>query len=154
RPDLVLAREDLKVQQMNLISQKDTVKPDLRFLSSYDINSIGTRMDGPDANNALRQLASNHFNNWSVGLRLTYNLGYRAQFANLRIARLELARAYAVLRDGELKTEQFLGRQYRLIFEDYEQIRIQRAQREALAEQLRARLQEVLAGRKTVDILL
>jgi hypothetical protein len=48
----------------------------------------------------------------------------------------------------------FLGLQYRRITSSYEQFRAQRAQREALAQQLRAREEEVLAGRRTVDILL
>src|SRR5262249_5015568 len=45
-------------------------------------------------------------------------------------------------------------RQYRLLPSQYEQIRAQRAQREALAEQLKSRNQEVQAGRITLNVLL
>jgi hypothetical protein len=74
---------------------------------------------------------------------------------------LELSKSYEVLQDQELKAGRFLSQSYRKVFTTYEQIRVQRAQREAFAEQLRIRFQEFLAGkgagnrtRDTVDILL
>jgi hypothetical protein len=70
------------------------------------------------------------------------------------MARLQLARSCAVLHDQELKAERFLGLEYRRITSSYEQIRAQRAQREALAQQMRAREEEFRAGRRTVDIVL
>jgi hypothetical protein len=72
----------------------------------------------------------------------------------LRLARLQLASSNAVLQDHELKAERFLGLQYRRIASGYEQIRAQRSQREALAQQLKAREEEVRAGRRSLDVLL
>ena len=46
RPELVLARHDLKFRQLNLINQKNLLLPDLRFTSTYDINGLGTHLDG------------------------------------------------------------------------------------------------------------
>src|SRR5947209_4033188 len=46
RPELVLARQDLKFRQLDLIAQKNALKPDLRFFATYDINGLGTRLDG------------------------------------------------------------------------------------------------------------
>jgi hypothetical protein len=74
--------------------------------------------------------------------------------ADVRMARLQLARSCAVLHDQELKAERFLGLEYRRITSNYEQIRAQRAQREALAQQMRAREEEFRVGRRTVDIVL
>jgi len=154
RPELVLAREDLKFRQLDLIAQRNQLLPDLRFTSTYDVNSIGNRLDGPTANNAFRALSDGGFNNWTIGLRLNVPLGFRAAHANVRIARLELARSYGVLQDQEQKTQQFLTLQYRRLFEFYEQIRAQRAQRMAFGEQLKARQAEVEIGKETLDILL
>src|SRR5206468_3278148 len=106
------------------------------FTATYDTNSIGSRLDGPDANNAFANLADNKFNSSLLGLRLNVPIGYRAAHGAIRNSRLQLARSYAVMVDQELKTQQYLGLQYRRIFEQYEQIRAQRAQREAFADQL------------------
>ena len=80
RPELSLARKEVKVRQLELINQRNNLLPDLRFTSTYDVNSIGTGLDGPNSDNALRNLASNHFNNWSMGLRLNVPIGFLALF--------------------------------------------------------------------------
>jgi outer membrane protein TolC len=155
RPELVLARQDLKVRQLELVNQKNLLLPDLRFTSTYDVNGIGTRLDGGNAgNNAFSSLAQNQYNNWSLGLRMDIPIGFRDAHSAVRLARLNLARSYAVLRDQEDKAQRYLAFQYRKIFETYEQIRAQRAQRLAAADQLEARFKEFLAGRGTLDILL
>ena len=162
RPELHLARRQVKVTQLELINQRNNLMPDLRFTSTYDANSIGNDLDGPDGNNALRNLAANNFNNWSMGLRLNVPIGFRVANANVRIAKLELARSYEILHDQELRVGRGLSQSYRRMFTSYEEIKVQRAQREAFSEQLRIRFQEFLAGkssggdrkRDTVDILL
>ena len=154
RPELYLARQEVKANQLNLVLQENSLLPDLRFAASYDINALGNRLDGPDANNAFRNLASDRFNNWQLQLRMSVPIGFRQAHANVRIAKLQLERSYLTLHDQELKIERFLASQYRRIFTSYELIRIRRAQREAFAEQLRARYQEFQAGRGTLDQLL
>ncbi len=154
RPELVLARQDLKFRQLDVLNQKNQLLPDLRFTSTYDINAIGSRLDGPEADNALRNLASNRFNNWSIGLRLDVPLGFRDAHAAVCVARLNLARSYAALQDQEQKAQLYLAQQYRNVFAFHQLIEIQRASREAAAQQLDARFKEFLAGRGTLDILL
>lgn len=154
RPELILARNDLKFRQLDLINQKNLLLPDVRFISSYGITGIGNRLDSPDATNAFRSLASNQFSNWTLGVQANVPIGFRDANAAVRAARLNLAQAYAVLKDQENKAMRFLQVSYRNIFENYEQIKIQRAQREAAAIQLDARFKEFLAGRGTLDILL
>ena len=82
---------------------ENALLPDLRFVATYDVNSIGSRIDGADTGstgNAFRNLASDHFNDWSLGLRLNVPIGYRNAYANVRIAKLTLARDYENLRDA------------------------------------------------------
>ena len=154
RPELILARQDLKFQQLNLINTKNLLLPDLRFFSQYSLNGVGDRLDGPGDENAFRSLASDRFTGWTLGLRMTMPIGYRQVHAQLRAARLTLARSYIVLKDQENKAALFLAQQYRHLFEYYGQIEAQRAQRLAAAEALEARFKEFLAGRGTLDILL
>jgi outer membrane protein TolC len=154
RPELMLARNELKIRQFNLIEARNELLPDLRFTGTYDINSIGTRLDGADANNAFRTLASDHFNNWSLGLRLNVPIGFRLAHANVREARLQVERAYRALNEFELRTGSILAQYYRDLYRYYDQISIQRSQREAYGEQLRARFEELIAGKTTVDVLL
>lgn len=153
RPELVIARNDLKLQQLNLINVKNLLLPDLRFTSTYALNGIGNSLEGT-VNNAFRSLASDRFVDWSLGLRMNYTLGYRDAHAQLRQTRLSLARSYQVLQEQETKAQHALEVDYRHLFEYYELILIQRAQREAAAVQLQARFKEYQAGRGTLDILL
>ncbi len=154
RPELYLARQDVKANQLNLVLQENGLLPDLRFAATYDINGIGSQLDGTGPTNAFRSLASDHFNNWGLQLRLTVPIGYRSAYANVRLAKLQLVRSYETLHDQELKIERFLALQYRRIYTSYELIRIRRAQREAFATQLRAQFEQFVAGRGTLDVLL
>jgi hypothetical protein len=92
--------------------------------------------------------------NWALGLRLNVPIGYRNAHAQVRIARLQLARSYESLINVEKSTESFLWSQYHKMAFNYENIRAQRAQREAFAEQLRVKFEEYKAGRATLDIVL
>ena len=74
RPEILQCRQDLKVQQLNLILQKNLRRPDLRFISQYSIQGLGTRLDGSQfvyaaqaiPGNALTQMAADKFQNWTL----------------------------------------------------------------------------------------
>ncbi|MHB1426784.1 MAG: TolC family protein [Gemmataceae bacterium] len=162
RPELYMARQDVKAAQLNVILAKNYLMPDLRSFMAYDSNSVGDRLDGNGPQNSLRNLASNTYNDWTVGLRLGMPLGFRFAHAQLRQSQLQLARAYLVLQDQELKAERFLGLYYRRMSSAYFQIKAARAQREAFATQLQIRYELYKAGANepgtgspvTLDLLL
>jgi outer membrane protein TolC len=176
RPELILARQDLKFRQLDLIAQKNALKPDLRFFATYDVNGLGTRLDGgsvrfagtgtdpntgqpiplSEPGNALRSLVDNRFQDWEIGFRMTMPLGFRDAHAAVRAAQLTLKRSYLQLKDTERRAEFFLGLQYRHVFEYYQVMQAQHAQRVANAKQLEARFQAFQAGttQGTIDILL
>ena len=81
-------------------------------------------------------------------------IGYRNAYANLRIAKLLLARDYENLREAEKKIQLALARTYQNVFVTYESIKTLRAQREAFGEQVKANFQEFQAGKITPDLLL
>ncbi|HEX4590763.1 MAG TPA: TolC family protein [Gemmataceae bacterium] len=175
RPEMVLARQDLKFRQLDLIAQKNALKPDLRFFATYDINGLGTRLDGgstrfagngtdalgnpvalTEPGNALKSIADNKFNSWELGLRMDVPIGFRDAHAAVRSAQLNLKRSYFQLKDTERKAISFLTLQERNVIQYYNEMQAQHAQREANAKQLLARFEAFNAGttQGTIDILL
>jgi outer membrane protein TolC len=154
QPTLILGRQDVKARQMQVIVAKNSLLPNVRFASTYGINSIGTGLDGGGPDNALRNLAQNRFANWSLALTGEIPIGYREANADLRKAKLALAQSYAQLRDYERRVQLFLAHQYRLVFELHEEIKAARAQREAFAQELGARFEQFRAGKVTMNFLL
>ena len=72
----------------------------------------------------------------------------------VRQAQIALTRSMETLVDQEKKAESFLYLYYKRLSTAYEQIKANRAQREAFGEQLRTRQLEYDAGRGTLDTLL
>jgi RNA polymerase sigma factor (sigma-70 family) len=72
----------------------------------------------------------------------------------LQRAQSQLARSYLMLQDNELRWERFLGLQYRRLSSAYEQIKANRAQRQAFATQLKTQSEQYFAGRGSLDVLL
>src|SRR6201999_1525509 len=76
--------------------------------------------------------ASNQFNSWQAGLRADIPLGFRDASAQVRQAQLALTRSYYQLRDTELKTLEYLGSQYRSVYQTHALIAPAKSRREAL----------------------
>lgn len=173
RPELVMMRQQVRKAQLNVLVQQNFLKPDLKFSASWSLHGLGRRLDGNEplptappedgrTTNALRELASQDFTDWFLGLSLNIPLGYRFEHAALRRAKLVMAQDYLRLKNEECKAQSFLAKAYRDIFENYKLIEARRAQREAFGEQVRARFEQYKAGlqlpegkqRTPVDFLL
>ena len=149
RPELIQARQDLKLRQFDMIVNKNLLKPDLRFFANYDISGLGERLDGSTEftrvdqfgnpsttpHNALASFTSDKFNNWEAGIRFSMPLGFRDAHAATRIARLNLIRSYVTLRDDESKVIRQLQNQYARLAEHQQTIRAQHAQLVAATDQ-------------------
>jgi outer membrane protein TolC len=137
RPELLLARQDLKFRQLDLIRARNNLLPDLRFIATDQLHSVGSQIDGGRTPaNAFHNLATDPFNNFSLGLQMNVPLGHRAAHAAVRDAQLGLQRSYTSLRIDEDKAERFLGVAYRQVLEFQEQIRVQEAALQAATNQL------------------
>jgi outer membrane protein TolC len=164
RPELVLARENLRVAHFQLLREKNNIKPDLRAAAQYAPVGFGNRLDGRGTfvdgtgadrpQNALQSLASDHFNDWNIGLILTVPLGFRAEMANIRAARLSLAQGYYFLKDQEERSLRIVAQQYQELSKWYNLIEMRRAARKAYAESVIARFEQFKAGKETADFLL
>ena len=162
RPELILARQEVKARQWNLVVQKNFMLPDLRLQATHTTVGLGSRLDGsgtfldanglPVTSNALHSLAGGHFNDWTVGLTLNVPLGFRHEHAQLRDARLQIAQAYATLKNQELKATTFLARAYSRVIESAQVLEVRRLQREAEGEQLRVRSEAFAEGSKLSPI--
>jgi outer membrane protein TolC len=139
KPELMILRQEVKISQMQLRLTRNLRQPDLRFISSYDVAGLGTRLDGSQnlgadgstPGNALASFGSNQFNSWNVALRLDVPLGWRDTSAQVRQAQLQLTRNYVQLRDAELKALEFLTQQYRNVAYTHSVIKFLTARREA-----------------------
>lgn len=173
RPELVLARENLRAQQLALLREKNLLKPDLRLFAQYSPVGFGTRLDGDGTmneilgqnadgslnsrlrtNNALKSLFSDHYNDWTVGATLAVPLGFRFEHASVRSARLQLAQSYYLLKDQEERATRVLTNQYQKIAEWYRLIETRRAERKAYADAVEARFREMAAGKPVIEFLL
>ena len=160
RPELILARQDLKFRQLDLILQKNTRRPDLRFFASYDVQGLGSRLDGPESRtttnalgqstttpvNALDSLNNNQFNSWQLGLRLDMPLGFRDANAAVRQGQLNLVRSYYQLEDSERKVVEVIIQQTREIELRQNQIGVARMRRIDLQETLKLNRQLIETG--------
>jgi outer membrane protein TolC len=171
RPEVVLARQELRVLQFDVQVQQNFLKPDLRFQSQFGINGLGSRLDGdgqiPDtsgqtsaaqaptkfrSDNVFRVLAGTHYNDWTLGLTMNIPIGFRFEHAAVRRAKLALAQGYEAVKREEQKAVFFLEKAYRDISENYRLVQYRRAQREAYAEQLDARFKLFRAGSEKATI--
>jgi hypothetical protein len=161
RPELQLARDNLRYHQYLLSIQKNNMKPDLRayfrvepFGDGNTLTGNGTVLDGSNTlvpTNALKSLATQHLLDYQIGLNLQIPLGYRAEMAAVRAARLELTQAYLVLRDQEERATSFLGTQFEELAYWWFAITVHRAERLGYYESLRTRIALIKAGKQGQD---
>lgn len=140
-PQLLIARQEVKARQLDVLNQRNLRRPDLRFISSYDVAGLGPRLDGATNDvNAFRSLASNQFNTWQAGLRLEMPIGFRD--ANGLVRQADLNRKIAVFQmlDAERKAEEILTRAYRQLSTTQKLIEGNRNQRVSLQKQIESDL--------------
>ncbi|MBI1830739.1 MAG: TolC family protein [Planctomycetes bacterium] len=156
RPEMQLARDNLRYHQYLLSIQKNSMKPDLRFYARLEPFGEGNTLTGngtfdasgsPFPSNAFKSLTNSHLLDWQLGLNLNIPLGYRAELAAVRAARLQLTQSYLLLRDQEDKATRFLAGQYRELDHWYERIKGHRMERLGYLDSLKTRMDQINAGK-------
>jgi len=153
RPELVLARDNLRYHQYQLSIQENNLRPELRAFAKYEPVGFGNSLQGSDpyidgtgtsrTGNAFQSLSSGQFADWQLGLNLIVPLGYRLEHAAIRGARLQLTQAYYFLRDQEEKTSRVVQQHYQDIAHWYERIKAHRDERLGYQEAVRNYLELV-----------
>jgi outer membrane protein TolC len=165
KPELAIARENLRASQFAFVSQRNFLKPDLRFYGRYSPVGFGTRLDGNGVmtdgagivrpSNALDSLAAAQFNEWDLGLQMTMPLGFRLEHAAVRSARLSLHQSYILLQDSETRVARAMSGDYGKIVEWWRLMEARKAERKSYADAVEARFREFAVGKNTVaDFLL
>jgi outer membrane protein TolC len=135
KPEVLLARQELKAKQLELRAQQIGRMPDVRLFSSYDVNAVGTTLFGTD-NGALSNLGRNQFNTWQVGIRAEIPLGFRDANALVRQGQLNMYRAYYTLSDSERKVFELLVQATRQLDQAYMEILAAQKEKEAVKRQV------------------
>lgn len=123
RTDLIQARKQLEVSQINLDLSKDLTKPVVNAVASYGLNGLGgvlvTQRGEPDPNNpfdpgpvisttskgfgsVLGDIAGFDFPTWTLGVQVVYPLGNSSQKVALTRNRLAYQQQELSLRASEL----------------------------------------------------
>jgi outer membrane protein TolC len=162
RPELMEARDNFRLTQMALEVAENFLKPDVRFAAQYIPQGFGTTLQGrgviptlqdpTQPANALQSLASDHFNNWTIGLTAVVPLGFRLEHAGVRAARIQVAQNYYLIKDQENRATQALTQQFMKLQEWYQRIERTRAARKAYAEAVDVRFKKIVAGAALADI--
>ncbi len=153
RPEVIIARQELKARQLDLRAQRYSRMPDLRFFSSYDVNGLGGRLGGrpneDGAVSALSSLGQNQFNSWQFGLRLDMPLGFRDANAIVRQSQVNLWRTWHILSDAERKVLEILTQAERQGYQAYQTIQAQRKVRESAKKRVDLIDTRIVAGQFT-----
>jgi outer membrane protein TolC len=167
RPELVVARDNLRLAQYNLEIAENFMKPDLRLGAQYVPQGFGTTLQGRGTfadgtvpaggppnqpANALQSLVSGHFANWTVGVTMNVPLGFRLESAAVRAAKLGVAQSYFLVKDQENKALYSVEQQFQKLQEWYKRIETTRHARKAYAEAVDVRFKKILAGAALADI--
>ncbi len=164
RPELALARENMKFHEYQVRIAENSLRPDIRAFANIQSVGSGTRLDGDGTlqdgqnierpSNAFRSFVSGHFADWTLGVNMNVPLGYRFETAALRQSRLARQQAYLLLRDQEERATRVLAEQYQELARWQELIEMRRNERKAYAESVEARFKKYAAGQTTIDGLL
>ena len=156
KPELVIEREQLKAQQLNIIDWKNRALPDLTTFgagtSTRSAIAWTARTAAPTATHCAiwRRIAS------TTGRWVCATMCRSASATPIPVCatRLRLAQMYWKLRTDEDRVEHNLELWYRNVIEYQEQIQRNMAAMRAYNEDLNVRIQRVRGGQETPDVTL
>ncbi len=141
RPELKQVHKEIEAAELLIFKARDLLKPDLRFISRFDVNGLGSTVGA-----GLDNFTSQGRPEWEVGLQAQVPLGFREAHSEVARAKLLLAQRYAFLRDQEQKLAFSMQRSFRDVVQYRDEIATRRAQKEAAALQFQARFEKFRAG--------
>jgi outer membrane protein TolC len=156
RPDIAWARQELQKSQFALTVQKNNLRPDLRFIARIDPYGDGSTLTGNGTyldtagtlqpSNAFQSLKKGNLADWQLGLTLNMPLGFRAEYAAIRAARMVLTTNYLLLKDWENQVTFQVAREYAELDHWYERIKAHRAERMGYGDSVKKKIDKVEAG--------
>jgi outer membrane protein TolC len=105
RVELRAQKWNLKSMELQLQAAKSLVRPQLNFVSGYQVNGFGDELLGYNSPNPLNNFYQNmslgNQTGWNLGLQMNMALGFRAALAQVRNYELRVAKAQRVLVEQE-----------------------------------------------------
>jgi outer membrane protein TolC len=162
RPEMVLARDNLRLAQYNLEVAENFLKPDIRFAAQYNPTGFGTTLTGrgtfldgtnsQQTSNSLQSLASGHFANYTIGLTANVPFGFRMENAALRAARISLAQNYYLVKDQERRATHYCYQQYEEMQKWYNLLQVRKQQRKSYALAVETYFKQIQLGKGQFDV--
>lgn len=163
-------REELRKQKWNIKSiefqlraAKNLARPQLNFVSSYQMNGFGQHLFGDNApvgsvqenlTNYTRNLLQGNQTGWNVGLQFAVPLGLRNAHAQIRNTELRLIKAQSVLESQEMEINHEIAGTFQALDYWYQNMQTNYNRRLAAADNMEAALIDYGVDRKALDLVL
>lgn len=159
RPELRRQKWIIKRREAELEANKNFLMPQLDALARYRFRGFGDTLwpaggvPGP-FNNAVADLVSGDFQEWQIGMEMSFPIGFRRAYAAVRQSELQLARERAVLYEQERSVVHDLSNAIAEVDRAYAIVETNLNRRMAAADQLAAVQAAFEAENATLDLLL
>ncbi len=163
REELRKQRWLIKSIELQLHAAENLARPQLNFVSSYQLNGFGQRLFGDNGppgtvgaqlTNYNRTLYAADQTGWNLGVQFSMPIGLRNAMATVRNTELRLAKAHAVLDTQEIEVGHEVSAAFQKLDFLYQNIQTNYNRREAAAENLAAVQADFDVDRKPLDLYL
>jgi outer membrane protein TolC len=163
RTDLIQAKNNLRMSDVNIKYDRNQLLPDVNVQASYAVaGQGGTEIQFGDTfppvpigegtigyGSVLSQMFKNEFPAWSVGVYFSYPLGTSTAEANLARSRLQYTQSQLQLKDAELQVTAQVRDVGRQVNTNTRRVAATRAASQLAAKRLEAEQKKFAAGMST-----
>lgn len=137
RPELRKQRWVIEHRKLELIANKNFLRPDLDLVGRYRVRGFGEELlDYDGQSNAVSSLLGGSFQEWQAGLEYTMPIGFRKAHTAVRNSQLALSREVEILKEQERAVHFGLSNSINEIRRSYENMLIQRQRLAATISQI------------------
>jgi len=137
RPELRRQRWVIEHRKLELIANRNFLRPDLDVVGRYRFRGFGKDLlEYNGLSNAGSSLASGELQEWAAGVEYTVPIGFRRAHAAVRNSQLALAREVEILKEQERTVHFGLSNAVNEIRRSYENMVIQKDRLEATITQI------------------
>jgi len=163
RVELRRQKWQIKSLELQLKAARSLTRPELDFVSGYQVNGFGDRLFSENDNDGVtaqglhsgyETLLQGNQTGWNLGFEFRMPIGFRAAHAQVRNLELRLARARAALAAQELEISHELSNAFQSLDRWYEAAETNFNRRRAAEARVKAFEVEYEAGRTSLDLLL
>lgn len=125
----------IKQRELELIANRNFLKPQMDLISRYRLRGFGDDLIG-SSTSAYSLLADGDLQEWQLGLEYNMPVGFRRAYAATRNSQLTLAREVEILREQERFIHFGLSNAINECKRSYENMNLQRSRLDAIVVQL------------------